>query len=154
MLSVRWILSTVIGKSIELQDVTNVLIGKRSTCLPKRYKVLFRKEVLKLKKLEAITEAANQCGGYTLDDESLHRLLVEVEAIVKSRPMTTETISDIKSYIPLLPVNLLTTKSKLTLPPPRCFSSADIYCRKRWRKVQQIANKFWSRWCKEFLPTL
>ena len=35
----------------------------------------------------------------SLDDESLHTLLVEIEAIVNSRPMTTETISDVKSDI-------------------------------------------------------
>ena len=92
--------------------------------------------------------------GKSLDDESLHTLLVEVEAIVNSRPMTTETISNVKSVIPLSPANLLTMKSKVILPPSGCFLSADIYSRKRWRRVQHIANEFWSRWRKEFLRTL
>ena len=65
--------------------------------------------------------------GKSLDDESLHTLLVEVEAIVNSRLMTTETISDVKSDIPSWPANLLTVKSKVILSPTGCFSSADIY---------------------------
>ena len=68
--------------------------------------------------------------------------------------MTTETISNVKSDIPLSPANLLTMKSKVILPPTGCFSSADIYGRKRWRRVQHMANEFWLRWCKEFLQAL
>ena len=45
-------------------------------------------------------------------------------------------------------------KSKAILPPPRYFSSVDIYCRKRWRRVPHIANGYWSRWRKEFLRIL
>ena len=30
----------------------------------------------------------------------------------------------------------------------------DVYCRKRWRCVQFLADEFWRRWMKEFLPTL
>ena len=48
--------------------------------------------------------------GKSLDEESLHMLLVEVEAIVNSRPMITETISDVKSDIPLSTANLPTMK--------------------------------------------
>lgn len=59
-----------------------------------------------------------------LNGESIHVLLVEVEAIVNSRSMTTETISDIESDIPLLPANLLTVKSKLVLTPHEYFTSA------------------------------
>ena len=69
--------------------------------------------------------------GKSLDDKSLHTLLVEVEAIVNSRSMTTETISDIKSDIPLSPANLLTMKLNVILTPPGYFSSAGIYSRKR-----------------------
>ena len=45
-------------------------------------------------------------------------------------------------------------KSKVILPPPGSFSAADVYCRKRWRRVQHISNEFWSRWRKEYLQTL
>ena len=44
-------------------------------------------------------------------------------------------------------------KLKVILTSPGCFSSADIYSRKRWRRIQHIANEFRSRWHKEFLQT-
>ena len=48
--------------------------------------------------------------GGSLTDESLQTLLVEIEAINNSRPLTTETISDVTSLIPLSPINLLILK--------------------------------------------
>ena len=38
--------------------------------------------------------------------------------------------------------------------PPGVFTSADMYCRKHWRRVQHLSNEFWSRWRKEVLLTL
>ena len=101
-----------------------------------------------------ILNALIKTYGKSLDDESLNTLLVEVAPIINFRPMKTETISDVESDIPLSPAHLLTMKSKVILPPPGCFPWADIYSRKRWKRVQHIANKFWSRWRKEFLLTL
>ncbi|CAC5383581.1 unnamed protein product [Mytilus coruscus] len=45
-------------------------------------------------------------------------------------------------------------KSKIILPPPGQFQRSDIYSRKRWRRVQFLANKFWNRWRKEYLSNL
>ena len=46
-------------------------------------------------------------------------------------------------------------KSKIVLPPSRQgFQEADKYSRRRWRRVQHLANKFWSRWRKEYLLNL
>ena len=101
-----------------------------------------------------ILNAFVKTHGKSLDHDLLHSPPVELEAIVNSRPMTTESISDVKSNIPLSPANLLTMKSKVIFPPPGCFSATDIYCQKRWRRVQHIANEFWSRWSKELLQTL
>ncbi|XP_067943139.1 LOW QUALITY PROTEIN: uncharacterized protein [Watersipora subatra] len=55
---------------------------------------------------------------------------------------------------PLTPNILLTMKSQLTLPPPGVFEKADIYSKKRWRVVQQLANEFWRRWRNEYIHTL
>ena len=49
---------------------------------------------------------------------------------------------------------MLTTKSKVVMPPPGVFQRPGLYCRKRWRTVQHITNKFLCRWCKEFVHTL
>ena len=88
-----------------------------------------------------------------LDDESFRTLLSEVEAIVNSRPLCTDNLND-ENEGPLTPNHLLTMKSKVLLPPPGVFQRADVYCRKRWRAVQHLANEFWQRFKKEHLQTL
>ena len=88
-----------------------------------------------------------------LNDESLRTLLIEVVAIVNSRPLCTDLISD-ESIEPLTPNHLLTMKTKAVLPPPGIFQRADVYCRKRWRAVQYLANEFWTRWRKEYILNL
>ena len=55
----------------------------------------------------------------------------------------------------LLTLNhLLTMKPNPVLPPPGEFQRADMYCHKRWRRVQYLANKFWLRWHEEYLQML
>lgn len=93
-------------------------------------------------------------NGSQLDDESLRTLMAEAAAIVNSRPLTTNDINDPDSLEPLTPNHLLTMKSKIILPPPGNFQRADLYSRKRWRRVQFLINVFWSRWRKEYLQTL
>ena len=92
--------------------------------------------------------------GSQLDDDSFRTFLVEVENVVNSRPLTTEDICDPTSLEPLTPNHLLTMKSKLLLPPPGKFVRADLYARKRWRRVQYLSNIFWNRWRKEILHNL
>ncbi len=85
-----------------------------------------------------------------INDETLRTLLVEVEAIVNSRPLAVDNLSD-ENLEPLTPNHLLTMKSKVVLPPPGEFQKADVYCRKRWRTVQYLANVFWDRFSKEYI---
>ena len=92
--------------------------------------------------------------GSQLDDESLRTLMCEAAAIVNSRPLTVDNLNDPTSLEPLTPNHLLTMKSKIILPPPGEFQRVDLYSRKRWRRVQYLANEFWSRWRKEFLQNL
>ena len=53
---------------------------------------------------------------------------------------------------PLTPNDLLLLGKNLTLPPT-AFRKSDEYGR-RWRHVQYIADCFWKRWVREYLPTL
>ena len=80
--------------------------------------------------------------------------MTETEAIINSRPLTVESLSDINSEIPLSPSNLLTMKSDAIMPPPGIFNRPDLYSRRQWRRVQHIAGEFLSRWRKEFLQSL
>ena len=42
-----------------------------------------------------------------------------------SHPLTTDVLSDVTSLAPLSPVNLLTMKSKVVMPPPGDFTPGE-----------------------------
>ena len=100
-----------------------------------------------------LSSLMDQASGI-LDDDSLRTLMYEATSIVNSRPLTTQNLNDPESLLPLTPNHLLTLKSDLLLPPPGNFDSLDLYARKRWRRVQHLANQFWQRWRKEYLHNL
>ena len=91
--------------------------------------------------------------GTSLNDESLWKFLAKVEAIINTKPITSESLSDVHSPAPLCPMQLLTMKSRVVMPLPEEFLKEEIYCRKQWRHTQHLANEFWSRW-KEVYATL
>ena len=107
-----------------------------------------------IRSVRAVLTALLQSNGLQLDDESLRTLMCEAEAIVNSRPLSIDNLSDPDALSPLTPNQLLTMKTKVVLPPPGSFQSADKYCRTRWRRVQHLANEFWARWRKEYLLSL
>ena len=80
--------------------------------------------------------------------------MTEVEGILNSRPRTVEAINDPTNFQPIYPINLLTMKLKVVSPPPGKFLKPDVYSKRRWRRIQHIANEFWSRWRKEYLQSL
>ncbi|XP_053395546.1 uncharacterized protein LOC128555836 [Mercenaria mercenaria] len=92
--------------------------------------------------------------GQQLDDESLRTFMCEVSSIINSRPLSAQNLNDAKSVEPLTPNHLLMMKSKLVLPPPGYFQKGDLYCRRRWGRIQYLANEFWSRWRKEYVQNL
>lgn len=92
--------------------------------------------------------------NHKLDSSCLRTLFYEVAAIVNSRPLSAEVLSQANGPKPLTPNHLLTQKTDLPLPPPGRFDSSDEYSRKRWRRVQSIAEAFWKRWKHEYLTSL
>ncbi|CAI5661726.1 unnamed protein product [Oreochromis niloticus] len=89
-----------------------------------------------------------------LDSSSLRTFLYEVMAVINSRPLTTDQLCDPSNPEPLTPNHILTMKSTIISPPPGRFVKEDLYLRKRWRRVQLLANTFWTRWKKEYLLNL
>ncbi|XP_029596472.1 uncharacterized protein LOC115179216 [Salmo trutta] len=100
-----------------------------------------------------LTSILDQSDG-RLDSASLRTFLYEVMAILNSRPLTREYLNDPLGPEPLTPNHILTMKSTILLPPPGQFIKEDLYLRKRWRRVQFLANEFWARWKKEYLLNL
>ncbi|KAK3728196.1 hypothetical protein QZH41_004911 [Actinostola sp. cb2023] len=88
----------------------------------------------------------------TLDDEGLNTLMCEAESIINSRPLT-KLSDDPRDMEPLTPNHLLLLHTGPTTPPGT-FSKHDNYTRRRWRQVQYLADVFWKRWIREYLPSL
>ena len=89
-----------------------------------------------------------------LDKPSFRTFLYEAMYIMNSRPLTTDNSGDPLSPEPLTPNHVLTMKAQIAYPPPGQFMKEDIYLRKRWRRIQYLAEQFWSRWRKEYLQLL
>ena len=86
-----------------------------------------------------------------LTDDALLTLMCNVEAIINKRPLTAIS-TDPNDLTPLTPNHLLILRPAMSLPGE--FTDADMYCRNRWRQVQYLAEVFWKRWLKEYLPHL
>jgi hypothetical protein len=86
-----------------------------------------------------------------LTDEVLRTLFCEVESIINGRPLT-KVSSDATDVSALTPNHLLLLRQGPDAPSG-LFSSADMF-RRRWRYIQHLANQFWSRWMKEYIPEL
>ncbi|CAH8446602.1 unnamed protein product [Schistosoma mattheei] len=89
-------------------------------------------------------------NGQILHDDSLATYFVEVERILNNRPIVPVT-SDEKDDLALTPNTLLLLRDCDGLGV-EC-SVADRYS-KRWRQVNCLANTFWRRWIKEYIPLL
>jgi hypothetical protein len=85
-------------------------------------------------------------------EETLHTVLTEAEMIVNGHPLTYVD-ADPESAEVLTPNHfLLGSPSPLQLPG--IFTDRDLILRNQWRLAQRLADHFWTRWIKEFLPTL
>ena len=86
-----------------------------------------------------------------MDDEGLTTVMCLVEGIVNGRPLTPVS-DDSEDLEALTPSHLLTLPRRLVLPPGK-FAREDIY-RSRLKQIQYLADLFWRRWTREYLPSL
>ena len=96
-----------------------------------------------------------ELGPRTLSRDEMHTLFQEAACIVNNTPLA-EVSAHPDDPLPISPSLLLTLKDAPTTPPTDSITSADLqaYGRKRWRRVQYLAEVFWSRWRKEILHGL
>ena len=85
-----------------------------------------------------------------MDDEGLVTLMSEAEAIINAKPLT-KLPDDPRDINAQTANHLLIIKSNQSLPAG-VFNKSDQYSQRRWRQVQYMAEIFWRRWVKEYLP--
>lgn len=87
-----------------------------------------------------------------VSDEVLSTVMAEVVNVLNSRPLTRNSDSP-QDDQPLTPNHLLHLRPCPALPS-NVFSKDDNNCKRAWRQAQYLANVFWRRWTREYLPTL
>ncbi|KAK3746973.1 hypothetical protein QZH41_002530 [Actinostola sp. cb2023] len=91
-------------------------------------------------------------GEKTVDEEVLRTVLSEAQAITNSRPLCPNS-DDPRDMEAITPNHLLLQRTVTTMPPG-CFDDNDLVSRKKWRQSQILAEHYWKRWLREYLPTL
>jgi hypothetical protein len=102
--------------------------------------------------MRKITKSVLKEQAVMLNEEGLHTLLCEIEAVLNGCPITMASDDPLDLEAPT-PNHLLLLRCKPNWPPG-LFSKDDVYAKRRWRHVQYLANLFWHRWVKEYLPQL
>ena len=87
-----------------------------------------------------------------LTHDVLVTLMAEVCAIINGRPIVPVS-SDSENPLVLTPSTLLTHKTDHISDVGITCDLKDLY-RSEWKRVQILADTFWSRWKREFLTTL
>ena len=85
-------------------------------------------------------------------DETLHTLMCEVECIINNRPLTPVS-ADPRDETPLTPNHILHLEC-VTLPSCSATTDCDLVGRRQWRRAAYLAEQFWRRWRREYLPLL
>ena len=79
-------------------------------------------------------------------------VLAEVKATLNSRPLCA--VSDDPNDLQQLTPNHLLLQRTVSALPPGTFVKEDKLLRKKWRQTQILADHFWRRWLKEYVPAL
>ncbi|XP_055585244.1 uncharacterized protein LOC129738083 [Uranotaenia lowii] len=85
-------------------------------------------------------------------EEVLENMLVEIENVINSRPLTDVPIDDDNS--PVLTPNHFILGSSNGLKPYLPFDDSSLAVKRGWQLSQIMANVFWRCWVHDYLPTL
>ena len=91
-------------------------------------------------------------GKQCVNDETLLTFVAEAESLLNSRPLTSVSGNpdDLEA---LTPNHFLLGRSNPAIPLD-VVTDKDLCSRKRWRHAQVMAQHFWKRWLREYLPKL
>ncbi|GBN52957.1 hypothetical protein AVEN_131216-1 [Araneus ventricosus] len=96
-------------------------------------------------------------GKTTLSREELETLLIEIEGVLNSRPLTY-VFSEFQEPVPLTPAHMLLGRRVNSLPPARLTIDSNLSNRKmvikRFNYRERLINNFWNKWSKEHLLML
>ena len=87
-----------------------------------------------------------------MEEDVLATVLTEVEATLNSRPLCAVS-DDPNDLQPLTPNHLLLQRTVSALPPGT-FVKEDMLLRKKCRQTKMLADYFWRRWLREYVPPL
>ncbi|XP_055604591.1 uncharacterized protein LOC129752834 [Uranotaenia lowii] len=91
-------------------------------------------------------------GLRTLSVDEMVTALVQIEAVLNSRPLTPQS-SDPNDFEVLTPGHFLVQRP-LTALPERDVSTIPIGRLTMWQKAQQVSQQFWNTWRNQYLSNL
>ena len=91
-------------------------------------------------------------GNCNLTFEELYTVLVQIEAILNSRPLTPLS-SEPEDLMPLTPGHFIIGRPLMSLPNPDHSDSSYNHLT-RFQRIEQLRQHFWSRWSKEYISEL
>ena len=88
----------------------------------------------------------------TVPEPVLRTLLVEIEGILNSKPLGYVS-SDAADIDPITP-NVLLMGRRDPVSPPIIYAEGEKFSRRRWRHSQVLADQFWAKFLRYYLPTM
>ena len=95
---------------------------------------------------------SNLMGEQTISDEDMVTLACQVEQIMNCRPLTRVS-DDINDLDALTPNHLLLLRPDADLPVGPT-TPHDQYCKRRWRQIRFLSDKYWKLWTRSYISNL